>query len=103
MGLLIADMLTEVLVKSLLRPNQPLRSFNKRPLSLLDELSANNPAGRRRRLVSWYFEDQLKYEYRSFVDAICLIATSGNEVDKIKATISLARLLAANPEHEEVC
>lgn len=92
----------ELLITELLPPETKLKKFSQRPLALLEELSSGNPAGRRRRLVAWYFEDQLKDVYRSFIDSLKVIAGEAVEANKEKAVKAMAALLAAHPEQEAV-
>lgn len=70
---------------------------------LLDELSSGNPAGRRRRLLLWYFEDQLKDLYKEFIEAVRVISTDSVEANKEKAIKAMGTLLESHPEQEAVC
>lgn len=94
------DLLAELFVTDLLPPDTKLRRFSQHPLTMLDELSSGNPAGRRRRLVAWYFEDQLKEAYREFVDSLRTIAGEAVEANKERAIKALATLLETHPEQE---
>ncbi|XP_034244442.1 CCAAT/enhancer-binding protein zeta-like [Thrips palmi] len=94
------DTLVELFVSDLLPPDKKLKKFSQRPLMLLDKLSSGNPAGRRRRLVLWYFEDQLKDTYKVFLDAVRLISTDSVEANKEKAIKALGTLLGSHPEQE---
>lgn len=96
------DTLVELFTSDLLPPGSKLKTFAQRPLMLLDELSSGNPAGRRRRLVHWYFEDQLKDIYKGFIEAVRVIATEAVEANKEKAIRALGTLLASHPEQEAV-
>lgn len=98
-----SDTLVELFVTDLLPPDRKLKTLSQRPLQLLDELSSGNPAGRRRRLIAWYFEDQLKSIFRDFVDSLRTIAGEAVESNKEKAIKAMAKLLESHPEQEGVC
>lgn len=99
---MFTDTLVELFVTDLLPPGSKLKKFAQRPLMLLDELSSGNPAGRRRRLVLWHFEDQLKDVYKDFIEAVRVISTDSIEANKEKAIRALGTLLASHPEQEAV-
>lgn len=96
------DTLVELFISDLLPPETKLKRFTQRPLSMLEELSSGNPAGRRRRLILWFFEDQLKDVYREFIDSLRTIAAEAVEANKEKAVKAMAALLEAHPEQEAV-
>jgi ribosome biogenesis protein MAK21 len=98
-----ADTLTELFLSDLLRPDQKLREFEMCPLSLLDKYSSGNHVSRKSRLVHWYYEDQLKKLYYSFVVALNTAAQDSVERNKEKAITAMYKLLAGNPEQEAVC
>lgn len=94
--------MTDLFVSDLLRPNQKLKAFHQRPLSLLNELSSGNAVTRRKLLSYWYFEDQLKETYTSFVLAVNKIAHDTVDSNKEKAITAMYKMLAGNPEQEKV-
>lgn len=69
---------------------------------MLNELSSGNAVTRRKLLSYWYFEDQLKEIYASFVFAINKIAHDTVDNNKEKALTAMYKLLAGNPEQEKV-
>lgn len=97
-----ADTLAELFLSDLLRPDQKLREFEKCPLSLLDKYSSGNHVSRKSRLIHWYYEDQLKKLYYSFVLALNTAAQDSVERNKEKAITAMYKLLAGNPEQEAV-
>lgn len=97
-----AETLTELFLSDLLRPDRKLKALHQRPLSLLNELSSGNATTRRKLLSYWYFEDQLKEIYTSFVLAINKIAHDTVDNNKEKAITAMYKLLAGNPEQEKV-
>lgn len=101
-SILAIDTLVELFTTDLLPPNQKLRWFSQRPLSMLDELSSGNPAGRRRRLVHWYFEDLLKTMYNEFLQSLKSLAGEAVDANKEKAIKAMAFLLESHPEQEAV-
>nr|CAD7430130.1 unnamed protein product [Timema monikensis] len=96
----VIDTLTELFLGDLLPPNRKLRVFEACPLSLLDKLSGGNVATRQARLVSWYYEDQLKQLYHTFVEALNLVARDTVDNNKEKAVSAMFKLLSGNPEKE---
>jgi ribosome biogenesis protein MAK21 len=102
MYLFAADTLTELFLSDLLRPDQKLREFEKCPLSLLDKYSSGNHVSRKSRLIRWYYEDQLKKLYYSFVVALNTAAQDTVERNKEKSITAMYKLLAGNPEQEAV-
>ncbi|XP_064211688.1 CCAAT/enhancer-binding protein zeta [Tribolium castaneum] len=95
------DTLTELFLSDLLRPDQKLKAFHQRPLALLQELSSGNAITRRKLLSNWYFEDQLKELYTTFVLALNNVAHDVLDNNKEKAISSMYKLLAGNPEQEK--
>lgn len=89
-------------MSDLLIPHRKLKSFHQRPLSLLNDLSSGNAITRRRLLSTWYFEDQLKETYTSFVLALNNVAHDTVDSNKEKAITAMYKLLAGNPEQEKV-
>lgn len=69
---------------------------------MLNELSSGNAVTRRKLLSYWYFEDQLKEIYTSFVLAINKVAHDTVDSNKEKALTAMYKLLAGNPEQERV-
>ncbi|XP_039281140.1 LOW QUALITY PROTEIN: CCAAT/enhancer-binding protein zeta [Nilaparvata lugens] len=99
---LVIDNLCELFVEDLLPPNRRLLPFHKQPLDRLPELCSGNATSRRRYLVLWAYEDQLKNNYSIFVQALNVIAKDDIEANKEKSVSALYHLLAARPELEDV-
>lgn len=89
-------------MEELLIPDGKLRAFHQRPLGVLNELSSGNTVTRRKYLCAWYFEDQLKEVYTTFVLALNTAAHDTVESNKEKAISAMYKLLAGNPEQEKV-
>lgn len=100
--MLIADTLTELFLSDILIPHRKLKAFHQRPLSLLNDMSSGNAVTRRKLLSLWYFEDQLKETYTSYVLALNTVAHDTVENNKEKAISAMYKLLAGNPEQEKV-
>lgn len=96
------DTLTELFLSDLLIPHRKLKVFHQRPLALLNEMSSGNAVTRRKLLSSWYFEDQLKETYTTFVLALNAVAHDTVDSNKEKAISAMYKLLAGNPEQEKV-
>nr|XP_023028431.1 CCAAT/enhancer-binding protein zeta [Leptinotarsa decemlineata] len=97
----VMETLTELFLSDLLRPGQKLKPFHQRPLSKLNDLSSGNAVTRRKILSFWYFEDQLKEIYTSFVLALNTVAHDTVDSNKDKAITAMYKLLADNPEQEK--
>ena len=91
------DALKDLLLQNLL-PERKLRWFAQQPLGALPE-----PAGpREERLRYWHFEDALK---RSYIDFLAILERDlGDTVSKfkLKAMHTVADLLRAKPENEQI-
>ncbi|KAJ4441036.1 hypothetical protein ANN_10885, partial [Periplaneta americana] len=98
--IMVSETLTELFLNDLLPPDRKLRPFEKQPLSLLDTLSSGNHMTRKSRLIYWYYEDQLKDVYHTFVMALNAATQDSVERNKEKAITSMYKLLAGNPEQE---
>lgn len=96
------EILTELFLSDLLRPDQKLRAFHQRPLSKLNDMASGNAVTRRKLLSIWYFEDQLKETYSSYVLALNSAAHDTVDSNKEKAITAMYKLLAGNPEQEKV-
>ncbi|XP_050506549.1 CCAAT/enhancer-binding protein zeta [Diabrotica virgifera virgifera] len=97
----VMETLTELFLSNLLIPNRKLKAFHQRPLSALNELSSGNAVSRRKILSYWYFEDQLKEIYATFVVALNAVAHDTVDSNKDKAVTALYKLLVDNSEQEK--
>ncbi|KAK9877934.1 hypothetical protein WA026_020157 [Henosepilachna vigintioctopunctata] len=97
----LIDTLTQLFIEDLLIPNRKLQSFEQKKLSSLSQLSCGNAITRRKILSLWYFEDQLKQIYSSFIDALNSAAHNSITATKEKAIAAMSNLLSGNPEQEK--
>ncbi|KAJ8925033.1 hypothetical protein NQ315_001204 [Exocentrus adspersus] len=95
------EVLTELFLSDLLRPDRKLKAFHERPLSKLNDLTSGNAITRRKLLSLWYFEDQLKELYASYITALNSTAHDTVDNNKEKAINAMYKLLAGNPEQEK--
>ncbi|KAL1517383.1 hypothetical protein ABEB36_001152 [Hypothenemus hampei] len=97
----VMETLTELFLSDLLKPDQKLTPFHSKPLSTINEMSSGNAITRRKILSRWYFEDQLKEVFTSFVLALNRAAQDTVENNKEKAITAMFKLLCGNPEQEK--
>ncbi|KAF5285539.1 hypothetical protein FQA39_LY16604 [Lamprigera yunnana] len=98
---IIIDNLVDLFLESLLISHRKLLPFRLRPLMKLNELSSGNVVTRKKYLTFWYFEDQLKEIYTSFVISLSTIAQDTLEKNKERAIGAMKKLLAGNSEQEQ--
>ncbi|CAD0206150.1 unnamed protein product [Chrysodeixis includens] len=101
-GIIIIDALSELLISELLVPDVKLRTFEQHPLGHLDEMTSGNKQARRNILKLWYFEDQLKELYGTYVEALNKFAHDSVEANKEKAVSAMSYLLMHHPEREKM-
>ncbi|XP_035451249.2 CCAAT/enhancer-binding protein zeta [Spodoptera frugiperda] len=101
-GIIIIDALSELLISELLIPDMKLRTFDQHPLGHVDEMTSGNKQARRNVLKLWYFEDQLKELYGSYVEALNKFAHDSVEANKEKAVSAMSYLLMHHPEREKM-
>ncbi|XP_013178634.1 PREDICTED: CCAAT/enhancer-binding protein zeta [Papilio xuthus] len=101
-GIVIIDALSELFVSELLLPDLKLRKFEQHSLGNVDEMTSGNKQARRNILKLWYFEDQLKELYGSYVEALNKFAHDSVEANKEKAVSSMSYLLMHHPEREKM-
>ncbi|XP_067003960.2 CCAAT/enhancer-binding protein zeta [Anabrus simplex] len=95
----VIETLTELFLTDLLVPDKKLRTFENCPLAAVSQLKGSS---RSSRLIHWYFEDQLKELYRTFIQALQTAAQDTVETNKEKAITAMYKLLAGNPEQESL-
>ncbi|XP_014253433.1 CCAAT/enhancer-binding protein zeta-like [Cimex lectularius] len=100
--ILIMETLADLFLEDLLIPNKKLKSFDKQPLSKLNELTSGCAQARKKRLLAWIFEEKLKELFDQFVCAIDTIAKDTIEANRIKAVSILFKLLSCHPEKEQI-
>lgn len=96
------ESLTELFLTDLLIPHRKLKAFHQRPLAALAGFASGDVGIRKKYLHMWYFEDQLKETYTSYVLALNKVAHDTVETNKEKAISAMYKLLAGNPEQEKV-
>ncbi|XP_047541172.1 CCAAT/enhancer-binding protein zeta [Vanessa atalanta] len=101
-GIVIIDALSELLISELLIPNVKLRTFTQHPLDKVDEMTSGNKQAKRNVLKLWYFEDQLKELYGTYVEALNKFAHDSVEANKEKAVSAMSYLLMHHPEREKM-
>ncbi|XP_072934017.1 CCAAT/enhancer-binding protein zeta isoform X2 [Epargyreus clarus] len=101
-GITIIDALSELLISDLLIPDMKLRTFDQHPLGHIDEMTSGNKQARRNILKLWYFEDQLKELYGTYVEALNKFAHDTVEANKEKAVSAMSYLLMHHPEREKM-
>ncbi|GLV42792.1 uncharacterized protein CBL_03532 [Carabus blaptoides fortunei] len=99
--LIVMDTLSELFLSDLLRPDIRLIPFHEQPLSKLDDLTSGSATARRKYLSIWFFEDQLKECYTSYIQALNTAAHDSVEANKEKAIGAMYKLLVGNPEQEK--
>ncbi|CAG5059919.1 unnamed protein product [Parnassius apollo] len=101
-GIVIIDALSELFISELLVPDIKLRTFEQHSLAHLDEMTSGNKQARRNILKYWYFEDQLKELYGTYVEALNKFAHDSVEANKEKAVSAMSYLLMHHPEREKM-
>ncbi|RVE53804.1 hypothetical protein evm_001466 [Chilo suppressalis] len=101
-GIIVIDALSELLISELLMPDVKLRTFEQHPLCHLDEMTSGNKHARRNILKIWYYEDQLKELYGTYVEALNKFAHDSVEANKEKAVSAMSYLLMHHPEREKM-
>ncbi|XP_062323286.1 CCAAT/enhancer-binding protein zeta isoform X1 [Osmerus eperlanus] len=99
-GLMALDTLRELFMSDLLPENRKLRMFNQHPFAQLEERASGNRDARDRRLILWYFEQQLKHQVAEFVVALDALAHDTVAATKAKALATAHELLFNRPEQE---
>lgn len=100
--LMVIETLTELFMTDLLPPHRKLKTFEARPHVILHSLNDGNKAKRQKYLMYWFFEDQLKELYMTFVQSLQSVSHDSVDKNKEKAITAFYKLLAGNPELENV-
>ncbi|OWR42787.1 putative CCAAT/enhancer binding protein zeta [Danaus plexippus plexippus] len=101
-GIVIIDAVSELLVSELLIPDTKLRTFQQHPLHVIDEITSGNKQARRNVLKLWYYEDQLKELYGTYVEALNKFAHDTVDANKEKSISAMSYLLMHHPEREKM-
>ncbi|XP_076874181.1 CCAAT/enhancer-binding protein zeta isoform X1 [Brachyhypopomus gauderio] len=99
-GLMALDTLKELLLSDLLPENRKLQAFAQRPFDELEERASGNRDARDRRLVLWYYENQLKQLMADFVVTLDALSHDTVLAIKTKALTTAHELLCNRPEQE---
>ncbi|XP_071450177.1 CCAAT/enhancer-binding protein zeta [Hetaerina americana] len=100
----VIDTLAELFLEDLIPKKwEKLRQFSQRPHALLESFSNGKPSLRRKILLSWLFEDELKRIFSDFVAAVCEVAAKDSiEKNRMQAIAALHNLLNGTSEKEDV-
>ncbi|XP_039761628.1 CCAAT/enhancer-binding protein zeta [Pararge aegeria] len=101
-GIVIIDALSELLISELLIPDVKLRTFEQHPLDKLEEMTSGNKQAKRNILKLWYYEDQLKELYGTYVEALNKFAHDSVDANKEKSVSAMSYLLMHHPEREKM-
>lgn len=99
---MFSDSLTELFLSDMLKPNEKLKPFSQRPLSLLEKLSSGNAITRKKYLCYWYFESELLEAYVTYVAALNTMSHDTIDANKEKAVGAMYKLLCGSQEQEKV-
>lgn len=97
--------LKELFLTDLLHPKFRLLKLEEQDLDKLDMRNESDPivktnASRNRLLAHWYFEDQLRQQYESFVLNLSMVASDTVDTNREKAISAMTDLLIGNAEQE---
>ncbi|XP_060808069.1 CCAAT/enhancer-binding protein zeta [Amyelois transitella] len=101
-GIIVIDALSELLISDLLIPDVKLRTFDQHPLGHVDDMTSGNKQQRRNILKLWYYEDQLKELYGTYVEALNKFGHDSVDANKEKAVSAMSYLLMHHPEREKM-
>ena len=102
MTLQTIDRLKELFLSDLLPENRKLKTFSQHAHLSLEEISSGNKDTRDKSLLMWYYEEQLKNRYSTFVQTLQTVAQETSQATKRKSLDSAFELLSARPEQEKV-
>ncbi|XP_073416225.1 CCAAT/enhancer-binding protein zeta isoform X2 [Dendrobates tinctorius] len=95
------DTCKDLLQSDLLPDNRKLHMFVQHPFDKLEELSSGNRDARDRRLILWYFEEQLKQHVAEFVKVLETLTHDSLIATKAKSLNVIYELLCNKPEEEK--
>uniref|UniRef100_A0A182WLV7 CCAAT-binding factor domain-containing protein n=1 Tax=Anopheles minimus TaxID=112268 RepID=A0A182WLV7_9DIPT len=100
----VVEVLTELMLKSLMPPHRKLITLPMRGSDWKHLQKQTNLDKSRRDTIyaHWYFEDQLREHYFSFVSNLTMILHTGQEDGKLKTIGFAAKLFANVPEMERL-
>ncbi|XP_022088681.1 CCAAT/enhancer-binding protein zeta-like [Acanthaster planci] len=100
-ALVAMDALKQLFLQELLPERRKLRLFSQHPFTLLNDLSKGKREERNKRLLLWYYEDQLKQKYLEFVTTLQKLSHDTIPAVKQKAMSTSHELLSHKPEQEK--
>ncbi|CAO4380796.1 unnamed protein product [Caenorhabditis nigoni] len=98
----IIPILEDVFINHCLPENRKLIPFSKRALKELTELSSGNNRSRRKILLMWAFEHELKILYQQFIETLVEIIKRPLEEVIKRSLKTLANCLMGRPESENL-
>ncbi|MEE6475242.1 hypothetical protein FKM82_010667 [Ascaphus truei] len=100
-NLMALDTFKDLLISDLLPDNRKLHTFVQHPFNKLEVVSSGNRDARDRRLLYWYFEDQLKKHVAEFVKVLETLTHDNLLATKAKSLNVAHELLCNKPEEEK--
>ncbi|KAM9316709.1 CCAAT/enhancer-binding protein zeta [Gastrophryne carolinensis] len=100
-NIMALDTLKDLLMSDLLPENRKLNKFVHHPFDKIEVLSSGNRDARDRRLILWYFEEQLKQHIAEFVKVLEVLTHDNLIATKTKALNVIHELLCSKPEEEK--
>ncbi|KAG9471857.1 hypothetical protein GDO78_022505 [Eleutherodactylus coqui] len=100
-NIMALDTFKDLLQSDLLPDNRKLHTFVQHPFNKLEEVSSGNRDARDRRLILWYFEDQLKQHVSEFVKVLETLTHDTLIATKMKSLNVIYDLLCNKPEEEK--
>ncbi|XP_056422944.1 CCAAT/enhancer-binding protein zeta [Hyla sarda] len=100
-NIMALDTFKELLQSDLLPDNRKLHMFVQHPFDKLEEMSSGNRDTRDRRLILWYFEEQLKSYVAEFVKVLETLTHDSLITTKAKSLNVISELLCNKPEEEK--
>uniref|UniRef100_A0A8C5QQE6 CCAAT/enhancer-binding protein zeta n=1 Tax=Leptobrachium leishanense TaxID=445787 RepID=A0A8C5QQE6_9ANUR len=100
-NIMSVDTFKDLLLSDLLPDNRKLLVFENHPFDKLEEMSSGNRDARDRRLILWFFEEQLKGQVAEFVKVLDILSHDNLLSTKAKALNVTHELLCNKPEEEK--
>ncbi|KAM4771728.1 CCAAT/enhancer-binding protein zeta [Rhinophrynus dorsalis] len=100
-NLMALDTFKDLLLSDLLPDNRKLHTFIQHPFDKLEAISSGNRDARDRRLLLWYYEEQLKQHVAEFVKVLESLSHDTLIATKAKSLNVAHELLCNKPEEEK--
>ncbi|XP_075718425.1 CCAAT/enhancer-binding protein zeta [Rhinoderma darwinii] len=100
-NIMALDTFKDLLHSDLLPENRKLHTFVQHPFNNLEQVSSGNRDARDRRLILWYFEEQLKQNVSEFVKVLETLTHDSLIATKAKSLNVIHELLCSKPEEEK--